>query len=842
MQNQLFVKLAISIGFLILNCFLIQAQESTGIFENGSDKLIVYTDLPGLAPSEFYKIRVRSNASRNEWVESFALVTRSLVEQAQVESGSDENYFSHLKDWSHTYNNIEMNSSVEVEISKADGSPITKAAIHPVAKGRDLKIGPDGKVTFFIDKPAQVTIDIDGKMDDQNTGYSTLDGYVNNRYDGPPIHTISIFANPIIEKPDTLQDGVYVLHPGETPPANPGSFNTLYFAAGVHDLGYDFKIFQNKKYYIPGDAIVYGTFNNENGEPGENIKIWGYGTISGDKIKHPEYDPTFAFDDATPGNAKKWKPISIEQAENVLVEGICIANPAFHSMALPPATNNEKVTFVRWVKVISWRGNGDGIGNAHVIEDSFLRTQDDATYVKGDRIRCVFWNDANGASMVMQGIADKFPILVADCDVIYARAQWHRWNGGRVFSARPINSKGQKNVNVLFRDIRIEDPRPTLQIFNLHSKDDLPPEFNSPSADIGESYSGITFQNITVAASSILGFPEILHGCEESPYSNLTFENVVIEGKLFTNINDFSFVNEWVTDIRFNPDVSNDASLFDIYINGVSLPEFKPDKENYNIALPAGTLEVPEITATQFDYDASYSILAGESILDTTKIIVVAEDGITTKTYTLNYTMGTTELINVVAPTEVVPGDTVFYTVTYSANEPCDLEVNIKSMSNGTGYAYLKIPVTTGTNTIEVKLFVRNDIPLAENAYRSVVTLIPAGRPWSEHFDVLRFDNIDAVAVPTNISASFKKVSDIKIYPNPVSNILYFSFSEVNKNRRVQIFNTPGQLMFEEPAIEMIKSVEIERLNSKGLVIARIITGSEFYSFKVLIEELNRIE
>ena len=104
-------------------------------------------------------------------------------------------------------------------------------------------------------------------------------------------------------------------------------------------------------------------------------------------------------------------------------------------------------------------------------------------------------------------------------------------------------------------------------------------------------------------ASSILGFPEILQGCKESPYSNLTFDNVVIGGKLLTSLNDFSFVNEWVTDITFNPEITDDASLFDIYLNGVSLPEFKPETENYHIALPVGTEKIPVITATQFAPD-----------------------------------------------------------------------------------------------------------------------------------------------------------------------------------------------------------------------------------------------
>ena len=60
---------------------------------------------------------------------------------------------------------------------------------------------------------------------------------------------------------------------------------------------------QNKSYFIPGDAVLYGTMNNlENKEDGDSIKIFGHGTISGDKIPHPNFaeppvesDQTFTY-------------------------------------------------------------------------------------------------------------------------------------------------------------------------------------------------------------------------------------------------------------------------------------------------------------------------------------------------------------------------------------------------------------------------------------------------------------------------------------------------------------------------------------------------------------------
>ena len=131
------------------------AQETTRLFQNNGDTLIVYTDVPGLSPSEFYRVRVRSGATNNMWQESFCLISRSLwSEQDGIEeSNHKERYFTHLKDWSHTYTNIEMKGAVEIEISKANGEPVQKAVVHPLAKGIATTLR-DGRAYFTSIVPA----------------------------------------------------------------------------------------------------------------------------------------------------------------------------------------------------------------------------------------------------------------------------------------------------------------------------------------------------------------------------------------------------------------------------------------------------------------------------------------------------------------------------------------------------------------------------------------------------------------------------------------------------------------------------------------------------------------
>jgi hypothetical protein len=456
-----------------------------------------------------------------------------------------EHYQKHLKDWSHTYGNIEMNGPVEVEIAKADGSPIKTAVTHPIVRAGKARV-ENGKAYFVLDKPAPITVDIDGQMDEQHTGAG---------YAGPPIQTVSIFAHPIFEKPSPTDPGVVVVKPGTKPPTDSSLYRTLYFAAGVHDLGRNFKVHENRQYYIAGDAVVYGTFNNLGAESGKNIKIFGVGTISGDHLKHNLYDPAY-LNAAEKPSSEEWKTICIKNAENVIVEGVCVANPANHGINLvarPGKNETNKVTFARWAKVISWRANGDGIGSAHVIEDCFLRTADDCSYLKGDRRRCVFWKDVNGAVFHMGGITTKFPIVIEDCDVLYLRDKNAHSIGSGVFVQRGEGPPGNLKVNVLVRNIRIEDKFPTSPVFQMFSQNDfaIGKASATKNAEAGSSYSGIVFQDITATAKSAVGLPNVLHGCTKSPWSSLTFDHVVIGGNKLTSLGDFAHTNEYVTKITF---------------------------------------------------------------------------------------------------------------------------------------------------------------------------------------------------------------------------------------------------------------------------------------------------
>ena len=252
---------------------------------NNDDELSVYGEVPGLNPSPFYQIKIRKESSER-YLHPFTFMTECTTENFCNTTG----IYNHLANWSNSYINFEMKDGVEVEIviTKLFDEPIQKAVVHPYTSSNNCVVR-DGKAFVTISKTGLFTVDINGQMDDQDTGKLPQNrGY----YQGPPIHTVTIFANPFLANKPSLNDiGVYQVVPGEDVPSE-GAWNTLYFLPGIHDIGLAFPVHSNKTYYIPGDAIVYGTMHNKDGREGNHILIHGHGTLSGDKLTHPQHaDP-----------------------------------------------------------------------------------------------------------------------------------------------------------------------------------------------------------------------------------------------------------------------------------------------------------------------------------------------------------------------------------------------------------------------------------------------------------------------------------------------------------------------------------------------------------------------
>ncbi|MDA3927819.1 MAG: malectin domain-containing carbohydrate-binding protein [Prolixibacteraceae bacterium] len=529
----------------------------------------VYPEVPDLDPSPYYTYQVQKvsklNATNLEnvtnWETPFAWFTK--CPDADDPNAGKAYYRKFIASWSHTYCNFELdpNTPIVVKITRlekegAPSGPITAAVPHPARKVESCEI-IDGDVYVTMSNPAQVAIDIDGQLDSRNAPRAIPDSWNNskafpytNEKDGA--HAVTIFANPFItDKPDPDGVGVKKVNPGDPIPEDDGTWTTLYFMPGIHNMSVDengnerewrpedvYKINSNRQYYIPGDAIVYGNFNDKDptgwfGKTFENIRLFGHGTISGAKRPHwddwpEEYNEKNISHDLL-------RVFEVSDPRNVVVEGITSADQAEHGIYLIGYNRDDySPNYIKWIKMIGWRVNTDGMvvyGNGY-IEDCFLRLQDDAFYVNGMAIRrCVIWADVNGAPfrgdrfMSERGgdyMESELPkdLLVEDIDIIYTRGVFSKngtvigggGNNGENTYSNGTNNTGQ---HLVFRGINIEDPLPQRTLLGTSER----------------NLKGVRFEDINFQYPHTWGSIPSIKGEENAPLEYWVFDNVKIDGE-----------------------------------------------------------------------------------------------------------------------------------------------------------------------------------------------------------------------------------------------------------------------------------------------------------------------
>ena len=91
--------------------------------------------------------------------------------------------------------------------------------------------------------------------------------------------------------------------------------------------------------------------------------------------------------------------------------------------------------------------------------------------------------------------------------------------------------------------------------------------------------------------------------------------------------------------IKVIPAPSSDASLSGLSVDGTTIADFSTCKEVYNIELPEGTSDVPVVRATATDVNADVQVTNAEGLPGSASVLVTAEDSVTTRTYTINFTV-----------------------------------------------------------------------------------------------------------------------------------------------------------------------------------------------------------
>lgn len=107
------------------------------------------------------------------------------------------------------------------------------------------------------------------------------------------------------------------------------------------------------------------------------------------------------------------------------------------------------------------------------------------------------------------------------------------------------------------------------------------------------------------------------------------------------------------------PAATNIATLSSITIDGEALEGFDPATETYNVELPFGTTTVPTVAAVATSKKATAVVTPATAIPGATTIAVTAEDGATTKTYTINFTTAASASTDATLSTITIDGKAI---------------------------------------------------------------------------------------------------------------------------------------------------------------------------------------
>lgn len=124
-----------------------------------AQELFPFPDIPGRTPSDKYVYRVRQ-VGTDEWKDAFVFQTicKNNPDENNSPTDADNGYFKMFDGGSSSYIAFEFSGiSLDVEISKVGGAPITKAMVMSIGHASAATIA-NGKAYIVFDKPANVNV------------------------------------------------------------------------------------------------------------------------------------------------------------------------------------------------------------------------------------------------------------------------------------------------------------------------------------------------------------------------------------------------------------------------------------------------------------------------------------------------------------------------------------------------------------------------------------------------------------------------------------------------------------------------------------------------------------
>ena len=252
---------------------------------------------------------------------------------------------------------------------------------------------------------------------------------------------------------------------------------------------------------------------------------------------------------------------------------------------------------------------------------------------------------------------------------------------------------------------------------------------------------------------------------------------------------------------------SSDASLSDIMVDGTSIADFDAATMSYDVELAAGTTAVPAVTATATDANATVEVTDATGLPGSATILVTAEDGETTNTYTVNFTIASGGSSDATLSDIKVDGTSIdgfdAATVTYNIELPAGTTA---------------VPVVTATATDVNATFEVTD---ATELPGSATILVTAEDGTSERTYTVNFTVATGVTDIKNAS--------IMVYPT-VSN-RSFTVKTNHKSSIVTVYNMTGKVIKSQSFNTSENTISIP---DPGLYILKVTSNNATKFFRVI--------
>eukprot|EP00937_MAST-01D_sp_MAST-1D-sp2_P008235 g8235.t1 len=516
--------------------------------------------LPVSVPrSAHYAVR-QQNTQGGAWSPLFVYTSEASTDAARC------GYMNNTRGWTASWVHVTLPAATTAELevtvlapSHGVGVPREVRVLPP--EGASARVAAGGTVAVTIGTPGQFYIEVNNQMDARLPQAHVIDP--------TPVHSFHVFVDPDFgDEPGPLSPSpgrVRVVQPGHPAPTADFPEQILYFAPGEHTLPgcgngtgrapQPYVLRSNKRYHLAAGAWVRGVLV---GDAVDNVTIDGQGALVGADIRRLPCDGG-----GVPGiemKGKRWLQ------NNITVRGITLVDMPGHNLAL--AGHDYDVS---WIKVFSWRINGDGVDapgvggsgpHAFRLGDSFLRVQDDALYMEPghtyERVR--IWRDNNGKNFLFGGEVPKaaypaYGTVVRDCDVLYDRAAPRPDSqlkaAAGIFAVKFLHSF--RNLTVA--NVRVFDPYRVSALFSIG---DVPVRNGGPGLAENQTFTGMAFTNVHAAApaygNGLHTKPNILRATAKGATIRMKLCNVTVAGRDLK----LDWGNATVWDVAGNVSVSFD--------------------------------------------------------------------------------------------------------------------------------------------------------------------------------------------------------------------------------------------------------------------------------------------